>query len=192
MLDAVLVKRNLNNKLKITVKSAVSACIVALAVILPQIVHIALGATGGAKFLPMYLPVLIGGCLLGFKWGLCVGVISPLVSFLLTLAFGNPMPAALRLPYLSAELAVYGAVSGLFADKIAKNAWMAFLAALTAAAVGRCAFLAIAAAFQTISPITAASALAQVQTGLIGLVLQAVIAPSAIMALSFVVKREKR
>ena len=91
MVEAFLASKNASLKLKITVKGAISVAVTALAVILPQIVHFALGASGGARWLPMYLPVLLGGCLLGWRWGLGIGVLSPLVSFLITLAIGNPI-----------------------------------------------------------------------------------------------------
>lgn len=192
MLDAVLTRKNVNFKLKITVKAIVSAGIIALAVLLPQLVHLAAGAQGGVKWLPMYLPVLLGGCLLGAWWGLGICVLSPVVSFLVTLAFGNPMPAAARLPYMIVELAVFAAVSGLFSKRIAENAWMAFPAVLLAAVAGRVSFLAVAAIFQTVSPLSAATVWAQIQTGLLGLLLQAVIVPVAVMLLSVVMNREKK
>ena len=78
MLDAVLTRKNVSFKFKITIKTMVSVGLIALAVILPQIIHATLGASGGAQWLPMYLPVLIGGCLLGCKWGLGVGIMSPI------------------------------------------------------------------------------------------------------------------
>lgn len=190
MIDAILTRRNVSVKTKITVKSLVSAALIALAVILPQIVHAALGAPGGVKWLPMYLPVLIGGCLLGWKWGLSVGVLSPIVSFLVTLSFGNPMPAAVRLPYMIAELAVFATVTGLFSKAISEKSRMAFPAVLLAAVAGRLTFLAVAAIFQTVSPLSAAIVWEQIQTGLLGLVLQAVIAPAIIMVLSFIINRE--
>ena len=113
MLENVLARRNASLKIRITVKSLVSIGIVALAVLLPQFVHLVLGQAGGMQWLPMYLPVLLGGCLLGTWWGLGVGIASPLVSFAITSAMGNAMPAAARLPFMAAELAVFAAVSGL-------------------------------------------------------------------------------
>lgn len=192
MIDAVLARKNVSFKLKITVKMLISAGVVALAVVLPQIVHAALGAPGGAQWLPMYLPVLIGGCLLGTVWGLGVGIMSPVVSFLITLAFGNPMPAAVRLPYMIAELAVYGAVSGLFAKSIAKNSFMAFPAALLASVAGRTTFLTVAAIFRSVSPLSVATAWAQIQTGLLALVLQAILVPATVMAVSFFANRQSK
>lgn len=189
MLESVLSRKNVSFRFKVTVKMLVSFGVVALAVILPQLVHLALGASGGVQWLPMYLPVLIGGCLLGWKWGLGVGVFSPLVSFLITLAFGNPMPAAVRLPYMMLELAVFAAVTGLFSKKIAENAWMAFPAVLLASVAGRGVFIAVAAIFQTVSPLSAAVVWSQIQSGLLGLVLQAVIVPFIVMGLKLLLDR---
>lgn len=183
MLENILVKRNCSIKIKLTVKGLVSAGLVALAVILPQLVHLALGAPGGVEWLPMYLPVLIGGCLLGTYWGLGVGIASPLVSFLITLAFGNPMPAAARLPFMMAELAVFAAISGLFTKKIAGNAWLAFPAVLLAQIAGRAVFMLLVVIFQSVTPFTPALIWGQIKTGLVGLVLQAVLVPFIIMGL---------
>lgn len=191
MLDAVLTRKNVSFKFKITIKTMVSVGLIALAVILPQIIHATLGASGGSQWLPMYLPVLIGGCLLGCKWGLGVGIMSPIVSFLITLAFGNAMPALSRLPYMVAELAVFATVSGAFSKKIADNVWIAFPVVLLAAIAGRSAFLLLAAIFQSISPLTIAVVWGQIQTGLAGVLLQAVIVPLVVIAISFVMNFEK-
>lgn len=191
MIESVLTRMNVNVRLKITVKALLSAAVVALAVLLPQAVHLAAGAAGGARWLPMYLPVLLGGCLLGWRWGLGVGVLSPVVSFALTSALGEAMPAAARLPYMAAELAVFAAVSGLFSKKIAENGWMAFPAVLLAQVSGRAAFLALAAIFQGVAPLTAAAAWAQIQTGLLGLVLQAVLIPFLVMGARALMLRDR-
>lgn len=191
MIENVLTKKGLSLKLKITVKGLISVGIVALAVILPQLVHLAAGQAGGVKWLPMYLPVLIGGCLLGWKWGLGIGVASPVVSFLITLAFGNPMPAAARLPFMVAELAVYAAVSGMFSKKIAANGWMAFPAVLLAQGAGRAAFMLLALIFQSVTPFTPAVIWSQIQTGLLAVVLQSVIVPLIVIGLKLILDRNK-
>lgn len=192
MLDAVLNAKNISAKMKITVKTLVSAGVIALAVILPQLIHIAAGAQGGVKWLPMYLPVLIGGCLLGWKWGLGVGILSPLCSFAVTSIAGNPMPAAVRLPYMIAELAVFAGVSGSFSAKISENRWMAFPAVLLASVAGRTVFLALAAVFASVSPLSVSTVWAQLQTGLLALVLQAVIVPVIVMFLSCLMSGDKK
>lgn len=191
MIESVLAKHNVKLGTKITVKSLISVGVVALAVLLPQLVHLIAGASGGVQWLPMYLPVLLGGCLLGWKWGLGVGVLSPLVSFAITSLTGNAMPAASRLPYMMAELAVFAAVSGLFSKKIAENGWMAFPAVLLAQVSGRAVFLALAAIFQGVSALSAAAVWSQIQAGLLGMVLQAVLVPFIAMGLRALLLRDK-
>lgn len=192
MIDAYLTRRNASVRTKITVKSLISSALVVLAVVLPRLVHIALGASGGIQWLPMYLPVLLGGCILGVKWGLGAAVLSPIVSFALTAVFGNPMPALARLPYMAVELAVFAAVSGLFSGKIAKNPLMAFPAVLSAAVAGRGAFLLVAWIFQSVSPLSAQLVWLQIQAGLAGLVLQAALVPVIVAAVSLILAEEKK
>lgn len=122
MIENILARKGISLKIRLTVKSLVSAGVIILAVMLPQLVHLAAGPSGGMTWLPMYLPVLLGGCLLGTWWGLGVGILSPLVSFAVTSAMGSAMPAAARLPFMTAELAVFAAVSGLFLQRFPKTA----------------------------------------------------------------------
>lgn len=183
MIENALRSRQVSFKLGITVKALISAGIVALAVLLPQLAHLALGEQAGMRFLPMYLPVLLGGCLLGWQWGIGIGLLSPLVSYLITAAAGSPMPALARLPFMMAELAVFAVVCGVFSDKIAKNGLMAFPAVLLAQLGGRSVFLLSAAAFSGVSPLNAAMVWSQIQTGFAGLLIQAVLAPVIIIGL---------
>ena len=191
MIENVLVRKNVSLKIKITVKSLISVGIVALAVLLPQLVHLIAGQPGGVQWLPMYLPVLIGGCLLGWAWGLGLGIVSPITNYLITLAFGNPMPALARLPFMVVELAVFAAVSGLFSKKIAKNGWMAFPAVLLAQVAGRTVFMLLVLIFQSVAPFKPAVIWSQIQTGLLGMVLQAVIVPFIVMGLKLILDRNK-
>lgn len=68
----------------------------------------------------------LAGCLLGVRRGLGVGIASPLFSFAVTSLAGNAMPAAARLPFMIAELAMFAVVSGLFSKKIYENGWAGF------------------------------------------------------------------
>ena len=191
MLEKALVRRNFSFKAKITVKASIALGIVALAVILPQLLHLALGVSGGVTWLPMYLPVLLCGCLMGWAWGLGVGIMSPIVSFLITLAFCNPMPALARLPFMIVELAVFAAVSGLFTKKIADDGWLAFPAVLLAQVSGRTVFMLLVLVFQSVTPFTPAVIWAQIQIGLLGIVLQAVLVPFIVMGLNALLNKEK-
>lgn len=191
MIENALRSRQVSFKLGITVKALISAGIVALAVLLPQLAHLALGEQAGMRFLPMYLPVLLGGCLLGWQWGLGIGLLSPLVSYLITAAAGSPMPALARLPFMMAELAVFAVVCGVFSDKIARNGLMAFPAVLLAQLGGRSVFLLSAAAFSGVSPLNAAMVWSQIQTGFAGLLIQAVLAPVIIIGLKALMDKSR-
>lgn len=191
MLDTALTKRSASLRVKITCKTLVSLGLIALAVALPQLVHLALGQPGGVQFLPMYLPVLIGGCLLGARWAVAVGALSPVVSFLLTSLAGNPMPALPRLPFMIAELTVFALVAGLFSKKIAQNGLWAFPAVIAAQITGRAVFLGAVALFQGAAPFTVPMIWSQILAGLPGLAIQAVLVPLVIIALRAVLVRDK-
>ena len=105
---------------------------------------------------------------------------------------GNPMPAAERLPFMAAELAVFALVSGLFTKKIAANGLWAFPAVILAQVIGRAVFLGLVAVFQNAVPFTPAMIWSQIQTGFIGLAVQAVLVPVIIIALRSVLMKGKR
>ena len=182
MLENILTSKKYSHKTKLTVKSIVAVSLVALAVVLPQIVHLAAGQAGGVTWLPMYLPVLLTGCLLGTAWGLAVGVASPLVSFALTSMWGSAMPAAARLPFMIAELAVFAAVSGLFSKNIFKKGLFAFAATALAIVCGRAVFMLSVIVFQSVAPFTPSLVWSQIQSGLAGAAAQAVLVPLVVMA----------
>lgn len=192
MFEKALTQRSVASGKKITLKALLSAGLIALAVILPQIVHIALGQPGGVQLLPMYLPVLLGGCLLGSKWALAVGVLSPVVSFAITSLMGSPMPALQRLPFMIAELAVFALVSGLFTNKIYENGLWAFPAVISAQVAGRLVFLGLVALFQSVTPFSVAMIWGQIQTGLIGLAVQAVLVPLLVIAIRALLIKDKK
>ena len=183
MLQNVLVQRQSTVQKRVTLSAVLSVGLIALAVILPQIVHLALGQPGGVQLLPMYLPVLLGGCLLGWKWALTVGILSPVVSFAITSLIGEAMPAIPRLPFMMAELAVFALVSGLFSKKIYENGLWAFPAVIVAQLVGRVVFLGMVAIFQSVAPFTVEMIWGQICAGWIGLLIQAVLVPIIIITI---------
>lgn len=189
MIDNVLERKQLSLRMKITLKSLISAGMIALAVVLPQIAHLAVGAQAGVMLLPMYLPVLLGSCILGARWGTAVGVLSPLVSYLITSAFGSPMPAAARLPFMMAELAIFALVSGMFSKLIEKHSWMAFPAVIAAEICGRAFFMLLVTVFAGITPFTPAMIWGQIKTGFVGLAIQAVLVPLIVIGLGYLLKK---
>ena len=192
MIENVLSKKQWSAGKKIGIKTAISALIIIAAVVLPQLVHLATGAPGGVKYLPMYLPVVIGGAVMGTVWGLGIGILSPLVSFLITSAFGNPMPMAARLPFMMAELGMFALVSGMFGKLIYNKPWTAIIAVLAAEIIGRAFFLLLIAIFGKFTPFTVPMIWGQIKTGFIGLVLQAVIAPLCIIGIRYLIKKDEQ
>lgn len=97
-------------------KITLSAIFLALAFVLPfftgQIPEI------GSMLCPMHIPVILCGFICGWKYGLIVGIVSPIVRSL-TLGMPPLFPTALC---MSLELATYGFISGflyqLFPKKI--------------------------------------------------------------------------
>jgi len=190
MLENVLKSSSI--RVKITVKSLISAGLIAAAALLPLLMHAAAGATGGSQWLPMYLPVIIGGCLLGGVFGAVVGIGSPLASYFISQAIlGSPMPVAAKLPYMISELAVFGLIAGLFSKKISAKPLMAFPAVLAAQIVGKLFNAAVNATVMAINGGGAyASLWTSIQKGLPGLYVQALLVPLIIIVLSKAVKRD--
>lgn len=163
-----------------TQKLCAGALLIALGVLLPQVFHLIGGQAAGGLLLPMHLPVLIGGLLLGPYYGAAVGVITPLISFLLT-----GMPPAARLPFMLVELVAYGIISGAF-----RNRFHLYGSLILAQVGGRMAYaLALwvgVLIFGTeISPLAAVGA--AVLTGLPGIIIQWVCVPPLVILLRRVI-----
>ena len=99
-----------------------SGLFIAIGLILPYLFHSI--PQSGAIFLPMHIPVLLCGLICGWKFGLPVGIITPILSFLLT---GKPsiFPIGLSMMF---ELGAYGLVSGLLSKKV--NPILALISAM--------------------------------------------------------------
>lgn len=100
-----------------------TALCIALGLILPQVFHL-IGA--GPVFLPMHIPVLLCGMCFGWSFGLICGVVTPLLSSVVT---GMPplFPTGTAMVF---ELAAYGALSGLLYRKFRQNIYLSLIAAM--------------------------------------------------------------
>lgn len=169
---------------KLSVKTQTIGAFIAFisAVALPQIVHVIGGASGmgtslGEIFLPMHLPIILMGLLVGPYAAGIAGLLSPLVSFALT-----GMPSSVMLPFMMIELCVYGICAGLL-----RNVKMPMLAkVLIAQIAGRLIRAgAIAIGFYVFdTAVNPAIALTSITTGLFGIILQLVIIPLAVYRLT--------
>src|SRR5690606_3692640 len=100
---------------KTTRKLVLAGLFIAIGLVLPfitgQIPEI------GKQLLPMHIPVLIAGFVIGWKYGLVVGFIVPILRSLIFLM--PPMfPTAVAMSF---ELAAYGCLTGLLYDKFPKE-----------------------------------------------------------------------
>ena len=114
-----------------TKKMVLSALFLAIGIVLPfftgQI------STIGNMLLPMHIPVLLCGFACGWKYGLVVGGILPLLRSLL---FGMPVifPNAVG---MAVELAVYGATTGVLGRRFGRSLKGIYLALISAMILGR-------------------------------------------------------
>lgn len=109
-----------------TKKMVYAAVILALSIAIPALFH--LTGLPGNIFLPMHLPVLIGGLLLGPLYGLIVGVLAPMLNFFLA-----NMPPVPILYIMIFELGAYGLFTGL----LYKKSNRLFISLLASLVIGR-------------------------------------------------------
>jgi riboflavin transporter FmnP len=102
---------------------AYTALYLALALVLPVGFH-AFGIAG-RLFLPMHIPVLLAGFLVGPGSGLFVGLFAPSLSHLLT-----GMPPTYAVPLMSMELAIYGLIAGVAYQRLRLNIYIALVIAM--------------------------------------------------------------
>jgi niacin transporter len=178
--------------------------LLAIGIVLPQVFHLTGGPASGATFLPMHIPVLIAGLLLGPVYGLILGGVTPVCSFLIT-----AMPVAARLPFMIVELAIYGWVSGLLyhtaglsrlrlpgrfrdgdGDRIGARIperlaglYISLILAMTAGRVVYAVSLLIMGRLFGLEKADPAAVLTAVATGIVGIIIQIVVIPPVIFAL---------
>lgn len=113
-----------------TNKLVTTSLFIACGLLLPMLFH-SFGM-GGKTFLPMHIPVFLGGLLLGWLPGLIIGFLTPLLSCFLT---GMP-PLLPSLPMMLTELPIYGAVSGYLYHSRGRNIYLALLNAMLIGRLG--------------------------------------------------------
>lgn len=112
-------------------KICVTAIMIALCCILPSMFHL---AGLGTAFSPMHIPVLLAGLICGSWYGLCCGIIGPVLSSILT-----GMPGATMLVSMIPELIAYGLVTGLMMRLVRTGKLTAdlYISLITAMLAGR-------------------------------------------------------
>lgn len=160
-----------------TKQLTLSALFLALGLILPfftgQIPSI------GSQLLPMHIPVILSGFVLGGQFGALIGFLTPLLrSFL----FG--MPPILSAICMAFELCTYGYFSGLFFRKLKNNKRKIYLSLIISMILGRIIWGIVSMILLGADKFTLPVFLAGAFTNAIaGIVLQLIIIPVIVMML---------
>ena len=88
--------------------------------------------TIGSMLLPMHIPVLLCGFIIGAPYGLLVGIITPLLR---SMIFG--MPPMLTAITMAFELGTYGFISGYLYNKLPKSIVNIYVSLIGAMFIGR-------------------------------------------------------
>lgn len=166
-----------------TKKLTFGAMCLALSLLLPQAFHMIGMQQAGSVFLPMHIPVFIGGLLLGPIYGLFLGIFAPLTSFVVT-----GMPSADRVLFMMCELATYGTVSGLLFHQFhfAQKKWGALSALVISMLTGRVVYgivISIATYLFNIPLGGLPAVIAATTTGIPGIIIQLIFVPTVVMAI---------
>ena len=156
-----------------------TALFIAIGVVLPQAFHAIPNA--GSVMLPMHIPVLLAGLVCGPVFGRACGIITPVMSSLIT-----GMPGMAYLPAMLCELAIYGLVSGLVTKvvKTGKPIVDIYVALITSMLAGRVIYGIVNALIFRAGEYNMSMWLtASFVTALPGIIIQLVAIPIVIMAL---------
>ncbi|MDD3693281.1 MAG: ECF transporter S component [Oscillospiraceae bacterium] len=164
-------------------KITVGGLLIALSVLLPQAFHLIGSTQAGKMFLPMHIPVLLGGMILGPMFGMLIGTTAPLISALLT-----GMPLMVRLPFMIIELAGYGFASGSIYKTIGfcNRKYGTVMSLVIAMLFGRILYaltLFVAADILDITALGAFEAVKATIAGVYGIILQLLIIPALVYTL---------
>lgn len=91
---------------------ACAGLLLAIGLVLPYF-FMSFGREVGTIFSPMDLTVLLAGLILGWRYGLVLGVITPIISSFLTGM--PPLPIAVTMMF---QLGVMGLITGLLREKV--------------------------------------------------------------------------
>lgn len=144
----------------------------------------------GSMLCPMHIPILLCGFICGWQWGLVIGLIAPLMRSL-TLGMPPLFPVAVC---MAAELAAYGAFSGLMHRALPKKKPYIYCSLLLAMVVGRLVWG--AAMFACMGMNGGSFTLSAFLSGAVinavpGIIVQIVLVPILVMLLERVTEKEQ-
>ena len=150
---------------------ALAGIFLAIGIIMPHLFHFA-GQQAGTMFLPLFWGVVLAALMLPMKYTLCISIVLPILSNLL-----SGMPPIPMLYFMLIELVVYGVVLNLFSKKMSP-----FLAVAVSLLISRTVYcLAVVCAaelFHLPAPYAGLSVLlGNIALSIPGIALQIVVAP---------------
>lgn len=168
------------SKMSVVKKSIITAICIALCVVLPQALHAIPNA--GSIYLPMHIPIILCGLICGWQYGLLCGIAGVGLSHLIT-----GMPPVAALPSMMIECAVYGLMCGIMMKIVKTKKVYAdlYISLIVSMLIGRIiAGMAKAFIFSSGDMTIAAWATSYFVKGLPGIIIQLVIIPNIIFALT--------
>lgn len=156
----------------------IAGLLLAVGVIVPYIFH----TTGipGTIFLPMHIPVLLGGFLLPPHLALSLGMLTPLLNSFLT---GMPVlfPMAIIMVF---ELGFYGLIASLLYRKFKVPSFITLIISMIVGRIIAGATVFVLAAFFTVKLDPMTFIIGGVTTGLPGIIIQIILVPALIYGIT--------
>lgn len=176
--------------LSVKAKTIVTVVSVALAILLPQLVHMigissGSGSALGEILLPMHLPVILAGLVAGPYVGLITGFLAPIISFGIT-----GMPSMVILPFITIELAVYGFLAGAMSN-VKINVMSKVLIAQIVGRVVRALAILAAVYIMGNNAVKVSIIWTSIKTGFVGIILQWALIPVVVMMVRKVIDNER-
>ena len=172
---------------KITTKELVlSGLLLASGIILPMIFH--MFVMTGPIALPMHIPVLIGGFLLTSKLALALGIMTPVISGLLT---GMPVMFPMSI-IMAVELGIYGLTASLATRKYNLSTIPSLIISMVTGRIGAGLTVAALVALFGIKMNPVMFVKGAIVTGLPGIIIQLIFIPSLIYGINAYMKKTSR
>ncbi|MEE1037544.1 MAG: ECF transporter S component [Eubacterium sp.] len=163
---------------KVSERVVYTGLFLALGLLLPQLFHFLPLANAGKMLLPMHIPTILAGYMLGSRQGAIVGCLSPLLSCLMF-----QMPAFLMMPAMCAELMTYGIVAGLVSGKI-KNNILSLMTVMISGRIVNCLMYVLMINLLGITKLNMEMFFASLTMGVPGIILQIALIPPMISVLN--------
>lgn len=169
-----------------TKELVLSGLLLASGIILPMIFH--MFSLTGPIALPMHIPVLIGGFLLSPKLALALGIMTPVLSGLLT---GMPVMFPMSI-IMAVELGIYGLTASLATRKFNLSTVPSLIVSMITGRIGAGLTVAVLVEMFGVKMNPIMFVKGAVTTGLPGIIIQLIFIPSLIYAINAYMKKTSR